>query len=71
MGKAKQNNDFFQLSYKKGGNEGSITYWPQHDKPEDKPYCALTPVMSKWYKTQAGAEKFMSTRGYTPAPNKN
>jgi hypothetical protein len=56
-----------QIKYKKGGNEGSITYFPQHDRPDDKPFCAVTPVMSKWYKTQAGAEIFMKTRGYVKA----
>jgi hypothetical protein len=49
-----------QIKYKKGGNEGTITYLPQHDKP----FLAVTAIKSNWYKTQAGAEKFMIKNGY-------
>lgn len=49
-----------QTKYKKGGNEGSITYFPS----QEKPFNALTAVKTKWYKTQSGAEKFMAKEGY-------
>lgn len=49
-----------QTNYIKGGNEGSITYFPQ----QEKPFLAVTAVKSNWYKTQSGAEKFMAKAGY-------
>lgn len=52
-----------QTKYTKGGNEGSVTYYPQ----QEKPFLAVTAVASNWYKTQRGAQKFMEKRGYTKA----
>lgn len=49
-----------QTKYAKGGNEGSITYWPQHDKP----FMAVTATTSKEYKTLKGAQNFMDRMGY-------
>lgn len=47
-------------NFKKGGNEGSITYFAH----EEKPFLAVTATESKWYKTQRGAENFMAKREY-------
>jgi Mlc titration factor MtfA (ptsG expression regulator) len=49
------------IKYKKGGNEGSISYFQN----EEKPFLAVTATKSNWYKTLKGAEKFMEKNGYT------
>jgi hypothetical protein len=56
---------FNDVNYKKGGNEGKISYFPQ----QEKPFLAVTAIESNWYKTQLGAEKFMSKRGYKRTEN--
>lgn len=50
-----------QRLFKKGGNEATLSFMPN----QSKPYLACTPVQSKWFKTESGAERFLNRIGYS------
>ena len=46
-----------------GNNEGRVTGISHHEG-QSSPWLALTNVQSKWFKTLAGATRWLAKRGY-------